>query len=641
MTFSDFVGHEDAKLALVLNAIDPGCGGVLFTGERGGGKSTLSRLFKKILPEDTPFIELPLNVTEDALLGGIDIEETIKAGRRVFQPGILSRADHGVVYVDDINLLSLEMLSLVLEVSGLGENIIEREGIAFRHTSRFILVATMNEEEGVLSPHLLDRFGMMVLCEGLEDVRQRIEIMKTAAPEVFGPPSFGQGDHELSERIRSCRLFLKDVTIPVETMGYIVQMCIEANLAGSRGDICLMYASRAHAAYRGSMEVTRDDVDAVAPLVLAHRKRASQQQQQQGRQRQEQQQSDRQAGRDGRREPQEQTGSEGHEGQGQQHGAQPGDERPAPDEFRSDRDGGEPSSNEENGQQREAGGKEEVFDIGASFRTKRMMFRKDRINRLESGRRTKTGSRDKSGRYIKGIQRKRDDIAIDATLRAAAPYQKARGRTGMVLIHDDDLRFKQREKKMGHLVVFVVDGSGSMGARRRMVETKGAVQSLLMDCYQKRDRVSMIVFRRDRAEVVLPPTSSVELASKRLKEIPVGGKTPLTAGLMETYRLIKRVTARSPETRVIGVLITDGRANQGLSDAPIDQEIEKMTRLLSGLRSADYIVVDTEDQAGFFRTGLARKIASRLDADYHTIDGLKSGCLFEMVRMKKTEGIGI
>ena len=634
MTFSDFAGHEDAKLALILNSIDPKCGGVLFTGEKGSGKSTLSRLFKKILPEDTPFIELPLNVTEDALLGGIDIEETIKAGRRVFQPGILSRADHGVVYVDDVNLRSPEMLSLVLEVSGLGENIIEREGIALRHTSRFILVATMNEEEGVLSPHLLDRFGMMVLCEGLKDVRQRIEIMKTVAPEVFGLPSFGQGDHELSERIRSCRLFLKDVTIPVETMDYIVQMGIEANLAGSRGDICLMYASRAHAAYRGSMEVTRDDVDAVAPLVLAHRKRTPQQQQVQQRQEQHTEQQK------GHQEHGEQTGSEGHDGQGQQHGAQPGDERPAPNESRSDRDGGEPSSNEENGQQREASRKEEVFDIGASFRTKRIMLKKDRINRLESGRRTKTGSRDKSGRYIKSIQRKRDDIAIDATLRAAAPYQKARGRTDMVLIRDDDMRFKQREKKMGHLVVFVVDGSGSMGARRRMVETKGAVQSLLMDCYQKRDRVSMIVFRRDRAEVVLPPTSSVELASKRLKEIPVGGKTPLTAGLMETYRLIKRVTARSPETRVIGVLITDGRANQGLSDAPIDQEIEKMTQLLSGLRSADYIVVDTEDQAGFFRTGLACQIASRLDADYHTIEELKSGCLFDMVRMKKTEGAG-
>jgi magnesium chelatase subunit D len=244
------------------------------------------------------------------------------------------------------------------------------------------------------------------------------------------------------------------------------------------------------------------------------------------------------------------------------------------------------------------------------------------------------------GRYVKGIQRKKDDIAIDATLRAAAPYQKARGRTDAILIREADLRFKQREKKMGHLVVFVVDGSGSMGARKRMVETKGAIQSLLMDCYQKRDRVSMIVFRKDRAEVMLPPTSSVENASKRLGEIPVGGKTPLAAGLLEAYRLIKRATLKSPETRVIGVLITDGRANQGISGGPIGEEVRKMAQLLSELSLTDYIVVDTEDKGGFIKTDLALQIASQLGADYHTIEGLRSDCLVEMVQMKKAGVFG-
>lgn len=623
MTFSDFVGHEDAKLALILNAIDPGCGGVLFVGEKGSGKSTLSRLFKEILPEATPFIDLPLNVTEDALLGGVNIEDTIKTGRRVFQPGILSRADGGVLYIDDVNLLSPEIVSLVLESLGRGENIVEREGIALRHPSRFILVASMNQEEGVLLPHLLDRFGMMVLWEGLKEGAQRLKIIKMAAPEVSGQSFFGQGDRCLRDQIRSCRSVLKDTVIPGETGDYIAQLCIENNIPGSRGDIYLMYASRAHAAYCGRKEVTRDDVDAVAPLVLAHRKRVPQQQQQQM-----EQQTDQE---EGRQEHGEQTRSDGQE---KQHGSQSGGEHHETDGPRPDQAGMD-GPDDGGGQLMESNPKEEVFETGGLFKTKRIILRKDRVNRSVSGRRTKTGSRDKSGRYVKSVQRKKDDIAIDATLRAAAPYQKTRGRTEVILIRDDDLRFKQREKKMGHLVVFVVDGSGSMGARKRMVETKGAIQSLLMDCYQKRDRVSMIVFRKDRAEVILPPTSSVENASKRLREIPVGGKTPLAAGLLEAYRLIKRATLKSPETRVIGVLITDGRANQGISGAPIGEEVGKMAQILSELSLTDYIVVDTEDKGGFIKTDLAFQIASQLGADYHTIEGLRSDCLVEMVQMKK------
>ncbi|UKL13397.1 VWA domain-containing protein [Dissulfurimicrobium hydrothermale] len=628
MTFSDFVGHDDAKLALILNAIDPNCGGVLFAGEKGSGKSTLSRLFKEILPEAFPFIDLPLNITEDALMGGVNIEDTIKTGRRVFQPGVLGRADGGVVYIDDVNLLSPDIASLVLEAMGRGENIVEREGIALRHPSRFILVASMNQEEGVLSPHLLDRFGMMVLWEGLKEGPQRIEVIKKAAPDVFGR-SLSREDRCLRDKIRSCRSVLKDTVIPAETRDYIAQLCIENNIPGSRGDIYLMYAARAHAAYCGRKEVTRDDVDAVAPLVLAHRKRVSQQQQQQQMEQQTEQQ-------EGRQEHGEQTGSDGQE---KQHGSQSSGKHREPDGSRPDQAGMD-GPDDGGRQQMESNPKEEVFETGGLFKTKRIILRKDRVNRSVSGRRTKTGSRDKSGRYVKSVQRKKDDIAIDATLRAAAPHQKARGRTEVILIRDDDLRFKQREKKMGHLVVFVVDGSGSMGARRRMVETKGAVQSLLMDCYQKRDRVSMIVFRKDRAEVILPPTSSVENASRRLREIPVGGKTPLAAGLLEAYRLIKRATVKSPEMRAIGVLITDGRANQGISGAPIGEEVRKMAQLLSELSLTDYIVVDTEDKSGFIKTDLALQIASQLGADYHTIEGLRADCLVEMVQMKKVGVFG-
>ena len=192
-----------------------------------------------------------------------------------------------------------------------------------------------------------------------------------------------------------------------------------------------------------------------------------------------------------------------------------------------------------------------MFDTGETFHTKRLSFRKDRLKRLSSGRRTKTRSKDKGGRYVRSIFNAPDDVAIDATIRAAAPYQQVRKRQNMLVIHDRDLRYKQREKKTGHLVIFAVDGSGSMGAQRRMTEAKAAIQSLLMDCYQKRDKVAMIVFRKDKAETVLQPTSSVEHASRTLKEIPTGGKTPLSSGLVEAHALIKRYAKKAPETRFL------------------------------------------------------------------------------------------
>ncbi len=612
MTFSDFVGHEDAKLALILNAVDFNCGGVLFVGEKGSGKTTLSRLFRNLLPEETPFVEIPLNVTEDVLLGGIDLEETIKSGRKVFQHGILARAHGGVIYIDDINLLSPELIALILEAQGRGENIIEREGLTLKHPARFILVASMNPEEGALSPHLLDRFGMCVLWESLKEPFLRIEVMKKAAPEEFiGEDE--EKDKKLRQQIYLCRPLLKNIKIPGEIEEYITVKCMENYISGHRGDLFLLYASRAYAAFCGCEGVTEKHVDEVLPLVLTHRKRILQQMEEQ--QREEEKQQSKQ---DEHTDRQEQSDPKSNNPENPPNGSDQGMDNP-------------------DTPPKESSPQEEVFPLGNIFKTRRLVFRKDRLNRAASGRRTKTRSKDKGGRYVKSILQPRKDIAIDATLRAAAPYQKIRGREERLLIRDEDLRFKQREKKMGHLVIFIVDGSGSMGASKRMIETKGAVQSLLMDCYQKRDRVSMIVFRKDRAEVILPPTSSVENASRRLREISVGGKTPLTAGLLEAYRLIKRVTVKLPETRVLGVLITDGRANQGISEAPIGEEIRKMTQLLSGLRFTDYIVVDTEDKGKFIKTDLALQIASQLGADYHTIEDLRSDYLSEMVQMKKAE----
>ena len=617
MTLSEFVGHEDGKLAMVLDAIDLHCGGILFTGEKGTGKSTLSRLMNHLLPEGAPFVELPLNITEDALLGGTDIEATLKMGTRYFQPGILTRADQGVIYIDDVNLLPPEILTLVLEAQGKGENIVEREGLSIRRPSRFILIASMNPDEAVLSPHLLDRFGMCVLWESLKDNFQKVAIMKAALPEVFQKTGLKTSDDDIRRKIRAARKRLEHIAVPSRIEEYISQLCLENNISGHRGDLFLFHGARAYAAFLNEEAVREEHVNEVLPLVLGHRGRILEQM--------------------------EQTQEENNTAKPDQ---DPKDRPEKPHE----KDRGKMSSPAEAQEgstyagvhHRESSLREEIFEVGNPFPVRRMVFGKDRQTRVVSGRRTKTRSKGKGGRYVKSIfsNAREEDIAIDATIRAAVPFQKIRLREGILVIKKEDLRFKQRERKMGHLVIFLVDGSGSMGAQRRMVETKGAIQSLLIDCYLKRDRVSLIVFRKDKAEVVLPPTASVEVAARRLKDIPVGGKTPLPAGLLQAYQLIKRVQFKEPQTRFLLVVITDGRANQSMAGAPVGEEVEKTTFLLGKLKFIDYVVVDTEDKKSFTKTDLALQIALRLGADYYTVKELRSEYLTDLVQMKKAKAAG-
>jgi magnesium chelatase subunit D len=509
-----------------------------------------------------------------------------------------------------VNLLSPEIVSLVLEVQGRGENVIEREGLSMRHPASFILVASMHPAEGDLSPHLLDRFGMCAGFERLQEAAQRVAVMKEAMN--IGAPD---ADRDLTIRINAARSLLPRIKVRDRLLEYIADICLTYHVAGHRADLYLLAAARAQAALHAEKEVTREDIDEVAPLVLMHRRRELQPPPPPPEQQEEQEQPNRS------QEPPPESKQQGNE--------------PPPQE----------QQNEEQDKQQETPPRpqkqppknEEVFSVGEPFKMKRLLFRKDRVERAASGRRTRTRARNRGGRYVKSVMRKSRDLAIDATLRAAAPFQRMRNRTDIVVIDEDDFRYKRKERKMGHLAVFIVDGSGSMGAQKRMVAAKGAVQSLLMDCYQKRDMVSMIVFRKDHAEVVLEPTASVEHAARRLREIPVGGKTPLGAGLFEAHRLLQRVGGKRPETRFLLVLITDGRANQSMSGMSPEEETVRMATLLRERPGVDIIVVDTEEKGRFTTMDRAASIASLLNAGYYTIDDLKAENLLKVVLTKKAD----
>ncbi len=606
MRLSDFVGQEEARLGLLLNAVDPRCGGLLLAGGRGCGKSTLARLCRGIIPPGEPFIELPLNATEESLLGGIDLEATLARGRRALQPGILSRAHGGAVFVDDINLLSPELTALLMEPRDRGMELIEREGFSERREYVFTVIATLNPEEGELSPHLADRFGLCAVMEDLSGPEERLAVLRAA---LKSDGANGEPDDPDEARVCHARRLLPSITFSPAAVERIAEIAQQAAAHGHRAELFHYHASRACAALEGTTRVDLSHVERTAGLPYAHRRLLPGEDAPPP-------SSDQEQREDGR-------SDDGEARQGSQ-----------------DRDNGGASLEPENqgegdssGSPRESSDREEVQPTGRTFAVRQIALRKDRVKRKASGRRTATRTVGRCGRCVKTLPRSAVmDVAVDATLRACAPFQGARGRTDRLIIEQQDLRFRQRERKTGHLALFVVDGSGSMGARQRMSEVKGAVRSLLLDCYRKRDRVAMIVFRKDRAELVLPPTGSVELAAKRLAHLPVGGKTPLTAGLLEARRLVERTLRNRPDTRILVILLTDGRGNHALGGAPPREESLRMARLMAEERRCDYIVVDTENKTNLIRTDLARPLAETLGARYFTFETLRAEGITALAR---------
>ena len=647
--FSAILAQEEMKLALLLNAVNPAIGGVVVRGEKGTAKSTAARGLRERLPARADgklpaFVDFPLGATEDMVIGSIDFEGAIRDGAVRFQPGILARAHEGVLYIDEVNLLDDHLVDSILDAAESGENIVEREGQSLRHPARFILVGTMNPEEGELRPQLLDRFGLAVSIVGEHDAALRVELLKRreafdANPEAFRS-AYKEAESALGQRIADARERLPEVAIARHLLGFIAEICTRNHVAGHRADIVIARAACAFAAWEGRSDVNADDILKVAPMALLHRMRAGapppppppppETEEQPEEENQEEQNADTQDEQSPEEAPPEEASPPPDEDTAAET-SPPSDAPPdAPDDGKAAQDAGADDSSDE------------VQEVGQTFSVRQIRRAvKDQILRTGSGRRSRTRSASKQGRYIKSTARRqgRNDLALDATLRAAAPYQKARranadgqGQGMAVLVEVDDIREKIRERRIGNFLLFVVDGSGSMGAQRRMVETKAAIMSLLLDAYQKRDKVAMVIFRGRTAEVVLPPTNSVERAARLLADLPIGGRTPLAAGLVEAASVLRRVLRKEPNIMPLVIVMTDGRANAALGEGvPRDEALRIALALHERFETTQFVVVDTE-APGVVRLELARQLAGVLGASYFKVEDLRAEDLVSIAK---------
>ncbi len=676
--FAAVEGQDEMKLSLILNAIDPHIGGVLIRGEKGTAKSTTVRAFAQVLPEilvrkgcfcnsapdaDCPEGEvctrkvrvdtLPLNSTEDMVAGSIDFEAAIKSGQRVFQPGILARVNRGILYIDEVNLLDDHIVDIILDSSSSGINIVEREGISYSHQCSFILVGTMNPEEGDLRPQLIDRFGLCVNVVGSKDIAQRVRLMKLreefdASPQEF-VAKYVNENAKIHEELIAARDLLPSVTISKTLKKYISELCLSKNVAGHRADIIMKRAAKALAAYRGKIEVTVDEILAVAEMVLIHRTRESHNETPPP---PEPPENDEQGEEEENENEDENESPELPEEEGEDDNEE---EDNPPEENMNEEPNEKEDSRQEDGDNDQIPDlpppppddkdsddvKDEIFAIGETFKVKKIGINKDRLERRGSGRRSRTKTGQKQGRYMRSIfsSRKSNDIAFDATIRAAAPFQRSRKKDSDVLIaiRKEDIRIKEREKKIGNLILFTVDASGSMGARGRMAASKGAVMSLLLDAYQKRDKIGLVTFRKKEAEVLLPPTSSVDLAAGKLREMPVGGRTPLSVGLAKGFEILNNNLLKDPSMRPILIIMTDGRSNYAVGGGkPMDEVFDYADKMAREER-IKYIVIDTEE-SGIVSFGLARKLSDRLGGEYFKIEDLKASDILGVINRSDNNG---
>lgn len=678
--FSAIVGQEEMKLALMLNAVDPGIGGVLIMGHRGTGKSTAVRGLAELLPEikvvagcayrcdpasrsnhcaecqktsdsggrlerevaAVAVVDLPLGATEDRVCGTIDIERALQQGTKTFEPGLLARANRGLLYIDEVNLLDDHLVDVLLDVAVTGVNKVEREGISIQHPARFVLIGSGNPEEGELRPQLLDRFGLHVEVTTDDDLDRRVDIVERRNAFDRDPQEFcaklAQDQEQLRNKITRAQKNFGSVIVERSLLRQVAQLCTELKIDGHRGELTITRAGRALAAFEGRKKVTAEDVRRVAPMALRHRLRRDPLEEPASTER-----IQRALEKVFREQPKKRDAGSGSGGQGNgarsagQNSESEAHNLSASEVSRSrgksvDPNGGRGFDSPEVPSLSSAVGIE-LSEFGFS-EPSGAARRQSKAANLTSGR--DAGSKQiygsQRGRYVRAVSFRGEGsrIAVDATLRATAGagYPVPGARSCLLPAPDPrhltpNLRYKQLSRKSGRLFIFAIDASGSM-AINRIRQAKGAALNLLKQSYIKRDRVAIVGFRGTSAEVLLPPSRSMLRARRVLDSLGVGGGTPLTAALIRSLEIAKQDRS---ESEIVLLIFTDGNANvaaRSNGSAPVSQRRaerrEIIERELADLGSAlgkagvKSFIVDSQNK--HVSNGDARALAEKLGSIY-------------------------
>lgn len=587
LRFSAVVGQEQAKAALLMVATNPRLGGVLLRGDKGSAKTTLARGLAALLPNGAPFVELPLGATEDRVVGSLDLSALLTEGEPRFRTGLLAAAHGGVLYIDEINLLADHLVDTLLDVSVSGVNRVERDGMSHSHPARFVLVASMNPEEGELRPQLLDRFGLAVdvsapttPADRIEAVRRQLAAESTSSeadPSTeISFDEFFDDDEQLRARLISARS--EAAHLPSQVAAIASHLALEVGVEGLRADLMLCRAASVHAALDARRVVTADDVRAIAEMVLGHRRR---------------------------RQPFDTPGIRPDE---MDDAWQQALDASQPDD--SDGTGGPEGPDEtENSSDQfdQADGSAQVRLSDA----KRRSAKNGSVGRfgLDSARR---------GRFVREVPFASDGVIDGRSTATALASRRASSGDQTAPLVVEDLRSASREQRTGALVVLVVDTSGSMGIEHRMASTKAAVLGLLGDAYRRRGRVALITFRDSAAEVVLRPTASIEIAKARLQDVRTGGTSPLAAGIDAACDMLSGATGDQALEPTV-VIVTDGRATDAFPTPgrdPFGAALVAIQRLAA--TGARVVLIDTE--TGHTRLGNVAQLAAAIHADHVVVD---------------------
>jgi magnesium chelatase subunit D len=599
--FSAIVGHDRLRLALLLCAVRPEIGGVLIRGEKGTAKSTAVRGLAHVLAavDGASLVELPIGATEDRVVGSLDLQKVLREGEHAFSPGLLARAHGGVLYVDEVNLLHDHLVDVILDAAAMGRVHVERDGVSHSHEARFVLIGTMNPEEGELRPQLLDRFGLTVDVHASRDVDVRADVIRQRMAFEADPAGFADryvaADADLARRVAAARDAADSVCLPDNELRRIAALCAAFDVDGMRADLVVARTSVAHAAWRGADTVAEEDIRVAAELALPHRRR---------------------------RDPFDDPGLDPDQLDDAMAQAAESADDPDPDPDPAGGDSIPDDRPESQVPQRNSSTAPRLSAPPSPvFRTRALVV--PGVGEGAPGRRSR--ARNRMGKSISATAEPGagHGIHVFGTLLAAAGRQSQPGR---LRPSPDDVRRAIREGREGNLVIFVVDASGSMAARDRMSAVSGATMSLLRDAYQRRDKVAVITFRQQDAQLLLPPTSSVHIAGRRLARFDTGGKTPLAQGLLAARDVVVREKARDRARRSLVVVLTDGRATGGPD--PLGRTRVAAARLVA--EGAAAVVVDCE--TSHVRLGLAEQLAGYLGAPAVRLAHLRADGLADVVR---------